>query len=876
MNTTQKGNEFENIVFSILKKTHPKHIEFYRGGSDRGKDIVAMYEYNGITKTVIVECKNHNSSIKQKDICESLNWAVSAKPDLFYIWTSTYLTPTTKDYILSISKQYKLNVAWEEKISLEKYTDVFNHKDDDQLFLELKKRIYNLLNIAECSYELEYTSRILPSNHALINRKQEKAFLLDDYKHIYYLMGPSCVGKTQLAKCIAKDYFENGRFVFWHRVFMQDNECQIKSLLEALGTFFACVLKRNELNEYLNSHGNYLTSSLINIVKTMLSNYDCVLFIDDIHKCNSNQYIELLIQLLDVANSKIYLLGWFNIFDIHDLRLNNKIVFMDVKPLSAQHIREIALSINGTLNDEELGEIVDRSAGLPGLAEILPTNKNYINCDGLLSYFGTLISLMEIKEKSLLFSLALSRAPLPIKLLERYNYRSTFEKLTQKRLAKLEGDVIVLHDMYKKYVKDLSYLIPEETFHIIEMCAEDNPLLYIDLMTLYCETEKSDKYDKILKEKFDFLLSMGYDVMLLYTLQEREKLNKKNALFILIKKMILLERKAEYDLLGNYISITKDIIDRTNEDYYMWNYLNLRLNYFQCNFEKLLKFFYDNIAVYQNYPIELYLQILFIIGRTYYVIGEMRIAVGIYYYIFNLAIRNNLSSLSTKAIHRICIIEEKIGLFRVASQTLELLMDTRYFVSIKRQAFAYYRLSKCALGNGNYEEAIKYNNKSIEIKKSLNAQRGLAFSMKLHSQIYYKMRDIPKAIYWGEEAYKKAQQLNLKKEEVATGITYAYALLAADQAKHAQCILNTCIKHASKMNLEHRLKAIISLCDNYNLFELKKIAIDALLSAEKYMAEIMQLYKRHLHETIANNTNLGKIDDLIDHQRALSPSLMIL
>ncbi len=148
--------------------------------------------------------------------------------------------------------------------------------------------------------------------------------------------------------------------------------------------------------------------------------------------------------------------------------------------------------------------------------------------------------------------------------------------------------------------------------------------------------------------------------------------------------------------------------------------------------------------------------------------------------------------------------------------------------------------------------------------------------MKLHSQIYYKMHDTPQAVYWGEEAYKKSQQLNLKKEEVATGITYAYALLAADQAKQALCVLNSCIKNANKMHLEHRLKTIISLCDEYNLIELKEAAIDALLSTEKHTTEMIQLYKCHLYETIANNINLSKIDDLIEHKHALSPFLMIL
>lgn len=878
MNTTEKGNEFENQVFCIFEKTYPKSIEFYRGGSDRGRDIVVIYEHNGLSKTVIVECKNYNSSVSQKDICDSLNWAVSTKPDLFYIWTNSYITPSAKDYILSVARQYKLNVAWEEKNSLQKYINECKAQNKDECFTSLKNRIFELLNIESISNQLEYTSRILPSNHALINRKKEKKILLDNEKHFFYLVGPSCVGKTQLAKNIAKQHFKEGRFVFWHRVLIQDSECQIKNLLDALGIFFSCVLKRNDLSEYLNNHGCFLTSSLINITKAILSNYECAIFIDDIHKCNCDnyQYIEFLMQLLEIQNSKIYLLGWFNIFDISDFKLNNTITFVDVEPLSAQHIRKIALKNNKTLNENELNDIVKRCDGLPGLAEVIPANKSHNNLGGLLSYFRSIISFMETKEKSLLFSLALSRVPLPIKLLERLNYHIACKKLTQKRLTKFEGDIIVLHDMYKKHITNLLYLMPEDTLIVLEYCAEDIPLIYIDILILLCKINRIDRYDILLKDKFTFLLSMGYDVMLLNTLQEREKINKRNALNILIKKMILLERKSEYDLLANYINITKDIIDETNEDYYMWNYIYMRFRYFRCNFLSIIKDFYNNIEKYNNYPIDLYLQILFIIGRTYYVIGEMKIAAEIYYYIFNLAVRNNLSNLSIKAIHRICIIEEKIGLFKEAAQTLKELISPRCFVSLKRQAFAYYRLSKCALGNKDFETAIKYNDKSVEIKESLNAQRGIIFSMKLYSQIYYKKNDIPRSIYWGEEALKKAQELNICKEEVATGIVYAQALLASNQKQEAENILNSSIEQSSNMHLGYRLKSIINLCNEHGLVELRDNSTNALQYSERYIGDMRDMYKRHLRGKIENNADLNKIDDLFNHKKALTPLLAML
>lgn len=878
MNTTEKGNEFENLVFSVLEMIKPKSIEFYRGGSDRGRDIVASFEHNGLTRTIIVECKNYNSSINQKDICNSLNWAVATKPDLFYIWTNNYLTPATKDYILSIAKQYNLNVAWEEKESSQTYIDAYKNRDI-AILDSLREKILNKLNIKNFSEQLEYTSCILPSNHFLINRKTEKEQLLREDKNCFFLVGPSCVGKTQLAKNIAKQHFKKGRFVFWHRVLVQDNECQLKSLLEALGIFFSCMLKRNELNEYLINHGCYLTSSLINIIKAILNDFNCALFIDDIHKCNQNnhQYKELLIQILETNTSKLYLLGWFNVFDINDIKLNHTIMFVDIAPLSAQHIREIALNENEALNESELNEIVERSDGLPGLAEIISINKSSNDFGGLISYFRSIISLMDENEKALLFSLAISRVSLPTKLLETLGYRIACEKLMQKRLAKFEGDKIVLHDMYKKNIVDLLYLMPEGTFTVLEKCAEENnPLIYIDILSLFCKTNHYERYDILLKDKFDSLLNIGYDVMLLNSLQEREKLNKKNTLTILVKKMILLERKAEYDILENYINITKDIINESHKDYYLWNYIYLRLRYFQCDFLNMLHDFYCDFDKYQAFPIDIYLQILFIIGRTYYVVGEIKTATEIYYYIFNLATRNNLDKLATKAIHRICIIEEKLSLFDAANQTLNNLIESRYFISSKRQAFAYYRLGKCALGQNYLDTALECNQKSLDIKKSLNAQRGIVFSMKLNSQIYYRKNDIPRALYWGEEAFKKAKTLGLNKEEVSTGIVYAQVLLSKNYKKEAINILHFCIEQACDICLAHRLKSIINLCNEYGLVNLKNKAVNSLSHVECIIEEMTFLYEQYFKEKIENNCDLSKVYDLIYRKQALSPLLMML
>lgn len=148
--------------------------------------------------------------------------------------------------------------------------------------------------------------------------------------------------------------------------------------------------------------------------------------------------------------------------------------------------------------------------------------------------------------------------------------------------------------------------------------------------------------------------------------------------------------------------------------------------------------------------------------------------------------------------------------------------------------------------------------------------------MKLYSQIYYQKNDLPKAIFWGEEALKQAEKLNLYKEEVATGIVYSHALLASNQKTKAENILNSCIEQSCNMHLKHRLETIINLCNEYGLYNLCDIATSALSNSESYINEMTNLYKYYLRDKIKENIDLNKINELLSHKKALSPLLIML
>ena len=872
-----RGDEFESLVFEILRKTAPLSLDFFQGSADRGRDIVAIYEHQNQMLRVVIECKNHARPLSLRDISDSLNWAVASKPDLYYIWTTSHITTATKDYIFQISKQYNLNTAWEEEHAISSYEAALKI-GEEVVFEKLRKRILTFLNTGKDISVQEYTTRILNSDHNLVDRETEQEVLKAEVTDCFYLLGPSCVGKTQLAKIIARHFHDNGNFIFWHRVLLQDNEGQMKNLLESLADFFRCSLHNNDLVDYLKNHGYYLTSSLLNIVHSIIGKHSFVVFIDDAHKCNDSNlhFKELLMQFIGAPSCRVYFLGWFNIFDVYDLKSQAKIKYVEVKPMEEKYIRQIASKTNSELSQERLDEVVRRSEGLPGLAEIIPQYSDYTIVNGLDNYFSKLIEYMKNEERTILFSLAATRVALPVCVLALKGFHDACENLNQKKLAKYEGNTIVLHDKYKEIISKQYSLMPHETYDLLLSCAPDNPIIFIDLLLMYYTTRQDKEFFHLLNLNFMKLVNAGFDVLLLDILQKAESLHNKNTLDIIVKKMILLERRAEYEILETYIDVTQNVIENTHPDYFLWKYISFRFLYFRCDFKLLLTDFFSNIKELQAYPANIFVQILFLTGRTFYVMGNLQVALEIYCYAFNMALKKDLYSLSIKALHRLCIIEEKLGLFEDTYQSLKILTQSQYHISAKRKAFAHFRISKCQLGLENFSSAHQSNDASIEIKQSLNARRGIAFSEKLRAQIFFAEKNIPAALYWSQKAFDFAQEIGIEKEIVGTGITYAQILLADSQTNVATKIFELIIPLSEKNGLTHRLSTISNLCEIANLGAMFKSAQISLAKSKKLLSSMVYLYDSTFRETVIANISVADIDKLLHERKSLTRKLLLL
>lgn len=876
MNTLSKGTAFEMQVYEILYHTVPFSIEFYYGGNDRGRDIILQYNIHGQKKQVIVECKNYKTVVTQKDIVSSINWAVANRPDLYYIWVSSHLSPSTKDYIDKISTQYNLAIIYEEKESISKYQEALL-SGDDTAFAMLKTKIeYTIHKNSKIFNDLEYNSKILMSNHYLLDRTEERKILKNNTVFNYYITGASGLGKTQLAKIVAKFYYKKGYKIFWHRIISEnENEYQVRCFLEAVGTFFKANFNDDYMCAYLSNHGSHITNQLINIFNSMINAYHPIFFIDDIHKCRLDNtiFLELFYQLIQNDNCRCYFLGWFNIFDISKFKMLSKINYIEIKPLDNKYIRQIAKHSNTKLSDKSLELIVEKSQGFPGLAEVMPKSEELIYINSLEQTFEKLLDYLSEPEKELLIALVISRIPLPKNMLYDKYYEAS-KQLERRKIVKNEGSTLVVHDRFKDLIKKSYSLKNSQSFLLLEKCSSQESVLLIDLLYIYLTYNMYEEIRDTLNKHFDYLVKNGFDIMLFDFIKNVEEKEPVVQIDFIIKKMVLVERRADYDLLGMYLDITENMIDTYSEYFYLREYLKYRYFYFKCMFEEMFNNFWNNFQDIQSYPKDIYLQILFIIGRTYYIQGDMETATEIYYYIFNIAYSNLLSNLCIKSLHRICIIEEKLKMYECAKKTIEQLLKNKFFISSKRQAFAYFRISKCYLGLEKMELAHKENDKSIEIKESLNAQRGLIFSYKLRAQIFMADDNLQEAVLWAKRAYSLALEQNLDKEIVATGIVLAKILLMSNDNIKATEIIENCIYPAKSYALVYRLETLNNICKEYDLSLMQNIIESEYESAVLQLKKEQADYKKYLEPIISKNINKDRIKTLFEKKKSLSHELL--
>ena len=874
LQSIKDGFDFERQVCTILYKTNPYHLSYYDGGPDRGRDICVEYQNNDKICKVIVECKFFQSGVGKEIIMPALNWATVHQPELLYLWIVPYLTPSAKDFVQSFEKKYKISVRIEEKVNIEEYFK-YIHNDDAKIWLTLKEKILNSCTQNYCKtpfipeYELDKAENI----PFLIDRELEREKLFYHQQKAFYLQGVSACGKTQLLKYIAFVYIQKGLPVFWYTIRNGNVKHQCSDFFHTLARYFESVHKDKALLEYFDTYGFFLSQDMENLVISMLNKYNPILFFDDVHNCQNENITmrTLFAKLIKYQVCRLYFSGWFNIFNftLSEKKCISTIVLEGMKKNDLNLIIE---HCSGECNPAMAELIEQQFYGLPGYAVLANKEmsvKNINEADEFLAHFFTLLS---PEEQILLFALSMLSTEVPGDFIKKQGYAMQLVSLENKYLLISRRYRYTVHDKYRMFFSryPIGESLLSKVIFLIEKYAELEPSAFLDLIYFRILEKNYMNAWEILSINFMLLISHQFYTPLLNQLQEIEQntQGKININDIVLKKIVLLERLGEYQICLQYISLLDNMNLFNFLDHEMIFYIQLRCLYFTNQYDDILKLYKDNYSTVEDFADrELYIQILLTIGRVFYIRGSSKGALIYYLLAYQHAQKLHKRALEVKAIHRIAMIERRLGLVTDSRKSFQELLKLDALITPKRRSYIYYRIAKCFLNEGNLEEAKKYNKKSIKIKESYNDIRGLLFSDNLNALICLNERDYLGAYCNSAKACERADNLGLHKEWLSAALVqFDVALNEMSNASNVPDI-NSDLQRGLKIAIEEklllRLKSIEKLTEMHwpHIYLITKqnrenIEMELKTSEEKLFGHYVKKQNLELqqdYETLINN-----------------------
>ena len=96
--------QFEELVFKVLKSANPQQIDWRKGPGDKGRDIQVQFRRQGalgddIDETYFVEVKHYQAGVSPTAFEGSLVWALAEEPQVLLIVVSSHLTIPCREYL---------------------------------------------------------------------------------------------------------------------------------------------------------------------------------------------------------------------------------------------------------------------------------------------------------------------------------------------------------------------------------------------------------------------------------------------------------------------------------------------------------------------------------------------------------------------------------------------------------------------------------------------------------------------------------------------------------------------------------------------------------------------------------------------------------
>jgi tetratricopeptide (TPR) repeat protein len=809
-------HDFEELVVAILERTLPKKLDYRDGGRDRGRDIVAEYVFQGKSYTVIVECKYYSGGgVGPKTLAGTVVWATAHQPDLLYFWTYPYLTNDSKDLLSSFREVQGFSVEWEDGINIESYLRALSDRDQSK-FIDLRRKIeYYVSQKAPGNEEfLEYDSVVSKDYRELVDRVSERAILSDIKKNRIFVHGVSGSGKTALVKSVARDACAKGWKVFWHT--FQPNEPeeeQLASLMSSLACYFSIKFSESRLKEYFDRRGYMPTASLITLFESLLYEHKALVILDDCHRCKEKKIISFLTQVAAGSSGRLIMMGWYSPLPFTP-PIERDVCFLPVKGLEPDALGELYLKVHSKPPDKQLlTELANEYDSLPIYAVIAKpshtTSQSQLpKLHGLCDYLMEDLSDHERKMIDIFSVLQGIARTFQIANLSKGN---PIQSLIDKRIVVAERKGYRIHDSFRRVFSErlLEVGLDSESLLVLKRESKNSCEILISLIMYFVHRKEFLEALDLIDNEYRNLIDHGFELQLLQAINDIVPYINDISGLIRIKALVL-ERMGQYQTARDLLSIYGGNLDPDNIHFAEWEYARYRLDYFGENISKVGFSISERLKTILGYDTVNRIQILFILGRIYYVQGRLDDAAAVYFYALQFSIGVD-RELTRKAVHRIAMIAEIKGYDREALTVFQALLNSTH--SLKRKSFIWYRIGKCHYKLGELSEARNACDESRLIKESIGHQRGLIFCHKLSSKISLKQGDFDHAVGEAEAGCELARTLHLKKELVSCGLALMATMRQkgiSDREKYDsfKCEL---IAYAEELGLTMRVKQLKAL-----------------------------------------------------------------
>ena len=203
--------QFEELVFKVLKSANPQQIKWRKGPGDKGRDIQVEFRRQGalgdeVNETYFVEVKHYQAGVSPSAFEGSLAWASAEQPQILLIVVSSHLTTPCRECLEAWRRnnpKIRVPPPWERK---EIENEILKSSDAREFAISsglLPPFIQDLLPPNPEMFRISEDKTILPMEYRYWITEEE----VEKIGYVVELLGR--LEGAIIAECGSRKYFED-------------------------------------------------------------------------------------------------------------------------------------------------------------------------------------------------------------------------------------------------------------------------------------------------------------------------------------------------------------------------------------------------------------------------------------------------------------------------------------------------------------------------------------------------------------------------------------------------------------------------------------------------------------------------------------------